>query len=97
MDIKYLALGGIKKNEIPAEWPQIPDARTESAAGGVDNYYPNWSRAVFLDCRNIQGLSIQKMKLQCRLPDEREPVILENCELSCRPDWYVSPEQTDKL
>ncbi len=97
LDIKYLALGGIKKNEIPAEWPQIPDARTESAAGGVDNYYPNWSRAVFLDCRNIQGLSIQKMKLQCRLPDEREPVILENCELSCRPDWYVSPEQTDKL
>lgn len=37
------------------------------------------------------------MKLQCRLPDEREPVILENCELSCRPDCYVSPEQTDKL
>lgn len=94
--IEYLALGGISKTQIPEEWPTVPDARTESLVGRVGNYYPHWSRAVFLDCRNVQRLKINDVKLRCRLHDEREPVIIENCVMQTVSDWSFDPNCTDE-
>lgn len=94
--IEYLAFGGVRRSQIPEGWPPVPDARTESLVGKADNYYPNWSRAVFLDCRNVQRLKINDVKLRCRLQDEREPVIIENCVMQTVSDWSFDPDCTDE-
>lgn len=96
-NITYLALGGVKKSDIPAEWPTVPDARYEPVQGRVNNYYPDWSRAVFLDCRNVDGLKIKDVSLRLRRPDEREKCIFENCRFAESPAFSVSSGFADLI
>lgn len=79
-NILYTAIGGVKKTEIPAEYPAVPD-RLKGCAGAVsENYYPDWSRTVFLDCRNVRNLLLENLILRTRYPDERDEVLTEGCE-----------------
>lgn len=83
-NIIYTAVGGVKKTEIPAEYPPVIDRLEDGESPSAENYYPDWSRAVFLDCRNVRNLLLDDLILRKRYPDERDGVIIEGCEtLKC--------------
>lgn len=83
-NIVYTAIGGVKKTEIPAEYPKVLDRLEDCERKSSENYYPDWSRAVFLDCRNVKNLLLEDLILCKRYPDERDGVIIEGCEtLKC--------------
>ena len=86
-DLSYIAVGGVKKGEIPKEYPRVLDLRTEQAEvreGKLfvsENYYPDWSRAVFFDIRGVDGLSLSDVSLRLRRPDERPAYVIEECRV----------------
>ena len=75
-------MGGVKKSHIPAHYPPVLDGLRFPGQETSENYYPNWSRAAFLDARNVQGLSLTGIRFSCARPDEREPYFIENCTVS---------------
>lgn len=79
-NIIYTAVGGVKKTEIPAEYPAVIDRLEDRESPSAENYYPDWSRTVFLDCRNVKNLLLEDLILRKRYPDERDGVIIEGCE-----------------
>ena len=78
-NIDYQVLGGVKAEEIPAEYPEVFDCRTVQEARGSGNYYPTWSRTAFMDIRNVTDIQIENIRLTSNELDERIPVIVENC------------------
>lgn len=80
-NILYTAVGGVKKSEIPTEYPKVLDRKKDREGTSSENYYPDWSRTVFLDCRNVRNLMLEGWILHRRNPDEREGVILERCSV----------------
>ena len=46
-----------------------------------ENYFPDWSRTVFLDCRNVKHLILADWILHKKYPDERESFIIEGCDV----------------
>lgn len=78
-NITYTAVGGVKKEEIPTEYPKVLDRLKVPDGISSENYYPDWSRTVFLDCRNVKALLLEDLMLHKSRPDEREDVILEGC------------------
>ena len=85
-NLTYCAWGGVKKDDIPSIWPTVADLRTESEAGRVSNYYPDWSRASCMDIRNINGLSLEHISLCVKETDERPTYICENCTFNSKTD-----------
>lgn len=83
-NVIYTAVGGVRKEEIPEDYPAVLD-RLENREGiSSENYYPDWSRAVFLDCRNVRSLVLENLILRRKYPDERAGVTLEGCDtLKC--------------
>lgn len=77
--ILYTAVGGVKKGEIPAEYPKVADKRKEPKGVSSENYYPDWSRTVFLDCRNVRNLILEDWMIHKRNPDGRDSIIVEGC------------------
>lgn len=88
-DIIYTAIGGVKKAEIPSEYPAVLDRLKDSKGITSENYYPDWSRAVFLDCRNVRNLLLENLILRTKYPDERDRVIVERCETLKSVIWYL--------
>ncbi len=83
-NILYTAVGGVRKTEIPSEYPPVLDRLEDSEGQSAENYYPDWSRAVFLDCRNVKNLLLEDLILRKKYADERNSVIIEGCEtLKC--------------
>lgn len=80
-NIIYTAVGGVRKDEIPEEYPKVLDRKKDAEGVSSENYYPDWSRAVFLDCRNVRNLILEDWILHRRNPDEREGVIVEGCRV----------------
>lgn len=80
-NINYTGIGGVKKKQIPKEYPRVLDKKKNPDAVVSENYYPDWSRTAFLDMRNIRNLLLESVVLKKKRPDERENVILERCEL----------------
>lgn len=80
-NILYTAIGGVKRTEIPAEYPPVLDRLEDSESQSAENYYPDWSRTVFLDCRNVKNLLIEDLILRKKYPDERNGVLIEDCEM----------------
>lgn len=80
-NIIYTAVGGVKKEEIPEEYPKVLDRLLYPDGVSSANYYPDWSRAVFLDCRNVKKLLLKDLILHKSRPDEREGVVIENCSV----------------
>ena len=80
-NIMYTGIGGVKKDQIPEEYPKVLDKKKYPDAVVSENYYPTWSRAAFMDLRNVKNLLIEDVVLRKKEADERENVILERCEL----------------
>ncbi len=80
-NIKYKTIGGVKQSEIPDTYPEVLDMIYHTGEETVENYYPDWSRATYLDLRNIDGLYISNMQLETMKKDERIPYIIENCNV----------------
>lgn len=78
--IRYQCVGGVSKAEIPACYPPVVDRLTEPEAESSENYYPDWSRAAFLDIRNVKRLALTGLVFFAEKEDEREPYIIENCD-----------------
>lgn len=56
-----------------------------------ENYYPDWSRAVFLDCRNVRNLVAEDLVFHKIYPDERDDFIIEKCAVM-KQEIYLQPE-----
>ncbi|MFV0341400.1 MAG: glycoside hydrolase family 28 protein [Anaerocolumna sp.] len=80
-DIVYSFIGGVKLSEIPSIYPKVLDKRIHKEEVSSENYYPDWSRAAFLDVRNVKNLSLRGICLNAINPDERPPYILEECSI----------------
>ena len=78
-NIFYTAIGGVKSSEIPGEYPEVLDRLEKPEGISSENYYPDWSRAVFLDCRNVRNLVAEDLVFQKVYPDERDDFIIEKC------------------
>jgi len=80
-NLSYTFVGGVKAIDIPTEYPKVLDRIKSSEGVTSENYYPDWSRATYLDMRNIKNLSLNGVYLKSIYKDERKPVILENCSV----------------
>lgn len=79
--LHYRFVGGVRKAEIPEHYPEVSDRRVCQLQEVSENYYPDWSRAAFLDLRHVDGLVLEDVVLEAVEPDEREPVIIEGCQV----------------
>ena len=77
----YHSVGGVKKEEIPSEYPEVLDRRLYPKKTSSENYYPDWSRAAFMDIRNVDGLILSEVVFSSEEADEREPYFVENCRI----------------
>lgn len=82
-NIFYRAVGGISGEDVWSErfYPPVVDRLADPVSESASNYYPDWSRTVYLDARNVKGLILEDLVFQKRNPDARPGVILENCEV----------------
>lgn len=79
-NLHYTSIGGVRLADIPEKYPEVVDRRKDTSAEFSENYYPDWSRAAFMDIRNVKGLFLDGIVLRAERRDERRPVILEGCE-----------------
>lgn len=79
--LHYRFIGGVRKAEIPEHYPEVTDRRLCQSGEVSENYYPDWSRAAFLDLRHVDGLVLEDVVLEAVEPDERKPVIIEGCQV----------------
>lgn len=82
-------LGGVKKEDIPEEYPEVLDRRVTENEFCSGNYFPDWSRTAFMDIRNVKELSLKNIKCSSGVLDGREPVIIENCEEVCSEGIHI--------
>ena len=80
-NVIYTAVGGVKREDIPQEYPAVLDRLEDPDGVSSENYYPDWSRAVFMDCRNVRNLTLDDWTVHKTHDDERESVIVENCSV----------------
>ncbi len=91
--LSYHFIGGVKKEDIPEEYPEVLDLTVEKPAchNGVDfiseNYYPDWSRTAFMDIRGVDGLQLSGIRLWLMNPDERPAYLIENCSILKEEVW----------
>ena len=78
-NVRYRAAGGVKKTDIPAEYPLLKVQERPEEIPESGNYEPAWSRAAFMDIRNVRGLVLSNVGFEAMEPDERVPYVLENC------------------
>lgn len=48
-NLRYHCAGGVKQADIPERYPELLDQLVYPDAETSENYYPNWSRATFMD------------------------------------------------
>lgn len=77
--IRYHAVGGVGREEIPVSYPSVVDRLVKPDGESSENYYPDWSRAAFLDIRNVRGLDLSGIVFSAEKKDGRVPYIVENC------------------
>lgn len=77
--IHYTFIGGVKKTDIPENYPEVLDLRQYPNALTSENYYPDWSRAAYMDIRNVEGLFLNQLVFRSLCPDERTPYFIEHC------------------
>ncbi|PWV90610.1 glycosyl hydrolase family 28 [Paenibacillus cellulosilyticus] len=79
-NISYTTAGGVKKEDIPLEYPQVWDMRFDHPDEVSENYYPTWSRTTFMDIRNVERLTLDSMRFHALREDTRESYQIENCQ-----------------
>ncbi len=77
-DISYKFIGGVVLADIPQNYPHVLDKRLYTEPLSSENYYPDWSRAAFMDIRNVVHITLDNISLILLRPDERPPIITEN-------------------
>lgn len=85
-NITYKFIGGVRISDIPNEYPKVIDKLINSDSFCSENYYPDWSRATFMDIRNVNGLSLNNINYHTVYPDERTDIITENCVFTATSD-----------
>ncbi|MNC13303.1 Exo-poly-alpha-D-galacturonosidase precursor [compost metagenome] len=80
-NITYTFVGGVNKEDIPAAYPKVWDMRYDHPEQVSENYYPTWSRATFMDIRNVERLTLEGIKLHAVNEDTRESYFTENCTI----------------
>ncbi len=77
-NIFYTSIGGVNKDDIPNDYPDIFDQQFYVDKIGIGNYYPDWSRTRFMDIRNVNGLYMTNIQFKNLYIDERPPYIIEH-------------------
>ena len=85
-NISYKFIGGVKLSDIPNEYPEVIDKLIDCDILSSENYYPDWSRASFMDIHNIIGLNVRNIQCFAIYPDERRGIITENVQFSDNSD-----------
>ena len=80
-NIYYTSVGNVRLADIPAEYPAVLDRLAHPKEVSAHNYYPDWSRAGFMDVRNIDGLYLSNVQFKNLHEDERPPYIIENSRI----------------
>lgn len=80
-NITYTFIGGVKREDIPAEYPIVWDMRYDHPEKVSENYYPTWSRSTFMDVRNVDRLTLDGLKFRAMYEDTRVSYIIENCNI----------------
>lgn len=78
-NIRYHSIGGVKRADIPEDYPEVVDRRSACGQPSSENYYPDWSRTAFADIRNVDGLVLENVVCRAEHPDERTPVLTQGC------------------
>jgi len=78
-NLNYTFIGGVKKEDIPSEYPKVWDMRYEHPKEVSENYYPTWSRTTFMDIRNVDRLILDGVKFHAIHEDTRASYLIENC------------------
>lgn len=79
--LMYTSIGGVRKEDIPAEYPRVWDMRYEHPEQVSENYYPTWSRTTFMDIRGVERLTLDSIRLRALNEDTRESYVLEHCSI----------------
>lgn len=79
-NILYTFVGGVRIEDIPAEYPIDWDMRLDQPEKVSENYYPTWSRTTFMDIRNVERLTLDGVRFHALKEDTRESYIIENCQ-----------------
>lgn len=85
-NITYKFIGGVRLCDIPKEYPEVIDRLADPDGISSENYYPDWSRASFMDIRSVDKLSLTNIRCLSIYPDERKGIITENCMFSNKSD-----------
>lgn len=80
-NIRYHSIGGVRREEIPAEYPPVLDQLLYPGEVTSENYYPDWSRAAYMDIRNVYDLILDNICFNSTEPDEREAYFIENSQV----------------
>lgn len=81
-NLRYHSIGGVKRQEIPEKYPKVPDKRRRQDGGdreASENYYPDWSRAAYMDVRSVKGLYLSNLQFSSENEDERPACVIEDC------------------
>lgn len=93
-NLVYTFIGGVKLEEVPSEYPKVPDRKVDKEVLGSENYYPDWSRAAFMDIRNVKNLFLESICFTTRNTDERQPYFIEGCSTLKEDITILSLEKT---
>ena len=80
-NIQYHSIGGVKKEDIPEKYPRVLDQLIYRGEETSENYYPDWSRAAYMDIRNVENLYLANVQFSSMEPDEREAFFIEGCKV----------------
>ena len=86
-NVRYHSIGGVRLLDIPLNYPMVVDQLQNFGEETSENYYPTWSRAAFMDVRNVENLWMDNLQFSAEREDEREPVIVEGCKVIKNNVW----------
>src|SRR5690606_3249118 len=70
-NLHYTFIGGVKKEDIPSDYPLVWDMRYEHPEEVSENYYPTWSRTTYMDIRSVDRLVLDGLKFHAINEDAR--------------------------
>lgn len=80
--LRYKYIGGVKLSDIPEanSYPSVQDMRVFKGKDTdvSENYNPTWSRATFMDIRNVENLIMFDIEFETIYPDERESIFIDD-------------------